>query len=34
MNAAEMLGSVTKFTGEINDPDNAPEAVANAFRAQ
>jgi acetolactate synthase-1/2/3 large subunit len=33
MNAAEMLGSVTKFTGEINDPDNAPEAVANAFRA-
>jgi acetolactate synthase-1/2/3 large subunit len=33
MNAAELLGSVTKFTGEIDDPDNVPEAVANAFRA-
>jgi len=27
------MKAVTKFTGEINDPDNAPEAVANAFRA-
>jgi acetolactate synthase-1/2/3 large subunit len=33
MNAAELLGSVTKFTGEIDDPDNVPEAVSNAFRA-
>ncbi|WP_433286852.1 acetolactate synthase AlsS [Pseudonocardia sp. CA-142604] len=33
MNAAALLGSVTKFTGEIDDPDNVPEALANAFRA-
>src|SRR6476661_9581841 len=33
MDAAAVLKAVTKFTGEINDPDNAPEAVANAFRA-
>jgi len=33
MNAAAMLASVTKFTGEVAHPDNAAEAVANAFRA-
>src|SRR5260370_29069318 len=33
MDAAAMMKTVTKFTGEVNDPDNAPEAVANAFRA-
>jgi acetolactate synthase I/II/III large subunit len=33
MDAAALLKTVTKFTGEINDPDNAAEAVANAFRA-
>jgi acetolactate synthase I/II/III large subunit len=33
MDAAALMKVVTKFTGEINDPDNAPEAVANAFRA-
>src|SRR5258708_37113258 len=33
MDAAALLKTVTKFTGEINDPDNVPEAVANAFRA-
>ena len=33
MDAAALMKAVTKFTGEINDPDNAPEAVANAFRA-
>jgi acetolactate synthase I/II/III large subunit len=33
MDAAALMKTVTKFTGEINDPDNAPEAVANAFRA-
>jgi len=33
MDAAALLKAVTKFAGEINDPDNAPEAVANAFRA-
>jgi acetolactate synthase-1/2/3 large subunit len=27
------MKTVIKFTGEITDPDNAPEAVANAFRA-
>jgi hypothetical protein len=27
------MKTVVKFTGEITDPDNAPEAVANAFRA-
>jgi acetolactate synthase-1/2/3 large subunit len=33
MDAACHLRTVTKFTGEVNDPDNVPEAVANAFRA-
>jgi acetolactate synthase-1/2/3 large subunit len=33
MDAAAMMKTVTKFTGEVNDPDNVPEAVANAFRA-
>jgi acetolactate synthase-1/2/3 large subunit len=33
MDAAAVMKAVTKFTGEINDPDNAPETVANAFRA-
>jgi acetolactate synthase-1/2/3 large subunit len=33
MDAAAHLHTVTKFTGEVNDPDNVPEAVANAFRA-
>lgn len=33
MNAAALLRTVTKFTGEINDPDNAAEATVGAFRA-
>jgi acetolactate synthase-1/2/3 large subunit len=33
MDAAALLKTVTKFTGEINDPDNAAEATVNAFRA-
>jgi acetolactate synthase I/II/III large subunit len=33
MDAAAMLRTVTKFTGEINDPDNAAEATIGAFRA-
>jgi acetolactate synthase I/II/III large subunit len=33
MDAAAMLKTVTKFTGEINDPDNAAETVIGAFRA-
>jgi acetolactate synthase-1/2/3 large subunit len=33
MDAAALLKAVTKFTGEVNDPDNVTEAVANAFRA-
>ena len=33
MDAAAMLRTVTKFTGEINDPDNAVEATVGAFRA-
>ncbi|ORW32564.1 acetolactate synthase [Mycobacterium paraense] len=33
MDAAAMLRTVTKFTGEINDPDNAVEATIGAFRA-
>ena len=33
MDAAGHLQTVTKFTGEVNDPDNVPEAIANAFRA-
>jgi len=28
MDAAALMKTVTKFTGEINDPDNVPEAVA------
>ncbi|GAA4556377.1 acetolactate synthase AlsS [Planotetraspora kaengkrachanensis] len=32
MDAAALLGVVTKSAGEVNDPDNVPEAVANAFR--
>ncbi len=33
MDAAAVLRTVTKFTGEINDPDNAAETVVSAFRA-
>ena len=33
MDAAAMLRTVTKFTGEINDPYNAVEATIGAFRA-
>ncbi|MFE7127095.1 acetolactate synthase AlsS [Streptomyces sp. NPDC057617] len=33
MDAAALLRTVTKFTGEVSDPDNVPETVANAFRA-
>jgi acetolactate synthase-1/2/3 large subunit len=33
MDTAALLKTVIKFTGEINDPDNVTEAVANAFRA-
>ena len=33
MNAVALLASVTKFAGEVNDPDDAAETVANAFRA-
>ena len=33
MDAAAVLRTVTKFTGEINDPDNAAEATVAAFRA-
>jgi len=33
MDAAAMLKTVTKFTGEINDPDNAAETTIGAFRA-
>lgn len=33
MDAAAMLRTVTKFTGEINHPDNAVEATVGAFRA-
>jgi acetolactate synthase-1/2/3 large subunit len=33
MDAASVLKTVTKFTGEINDPDNAAEATVGAFRA-
>ena len=28
-----MLKTVTKFTGEVNDPDNVAEAIVGAFRA-
>jgi acetolactate synthase I/II/III large subunit len=33
MDAAALLRTVTKYTGEVNDADNAAEATANAFRA-
>src|SRR5246127_2882166 len=33
MDAAALLKTVTKFTGEINDPDNAAETTLAAFRA-
>jgi acetolactate synthase-1/2/3 large subunit len=33
MDAAAMLKTVTKFTGEVNDPDNVAEAIIGAFRA-
>src|ERR1700677_2311610 len=33
MDAAALLKTVTKFTGEVNDPDNVSETLANAFRA-
>ena len=33
MDAIAALKPFTKYTGEVNDPDNVPEAVANAFRA-
>ncbi|MFC4031251.1 acetolactate synthase AlsS [Streptomyces polygonati] len=33
MDAAAMLETVTKFTGEVGDPDNVPETLMNAFRA-
>lgn len=33
MDAAALLRAVTKYTGEVDDPGNAGEAVVNAFRA-
>ena len=33
MDAVAALKPFTKYTGEVNDPDNVPEAVANALRA-
>jgi acetolactate synthase I/II/III large subunit len=33
MEAAAVLKTVTKFTGEVNDPDNVAEATVGAFRA-
>ena len=33
MDAAALLKTVTKFTGEVNDPDNVAEATIGAFRA-
>lgn len=33
MDAAAMLATVTKFTGEVADPDNVAEAVVRALRA-
>jgi acetolactate synthase-1/2/3 large subunit len=33
MDAAALLKTVTKFTGEVNDPDNVAETVLGAFRA-
>jgi len=33
MDAVAALKPFTKYTGEVNDPDNVPEAVANAIRS-
>jgi acetolactate synthase I/II/III large subunit len=33
MDAAALLKTVTKFTGEVNDPDNVAETTVSAFRA-
>jgi acetolactate synthase I/II/III large subunit len=33
MDAAALLRTVTKFTGEVNDPDNVAEAIVGGFRA-
>lgn len=33
MDAVAALKPFTKYTGEVTDPDNVPEAVANAIRA-
>jgi acetolactate synthase I/II/III large subunit len=33
MDAVAALKPFTKHTGEVNDPDNVPEAIANAIRA-
>ena len=33
MDAAAVLRTVTKYTGEVNDPDNVGEATIGAFRA-
>jgi acetolactate synthase I/II/III large subunit len=33
MDAVAALKPFTKYAGEVNDPDNVPEAIANAFRA-
>jgi acetolactate synthase I/II/III large subunit len=33
MDATAALKPFTKYAGEVNDPDNVPEAVANALRA-
>ncbi len=33
MDAVAALKPFTKYAGEVNDPDNVPEAVANAIRA-
>jgi len=33
MDAVAALKPFTKYTGEVNHPDNVPEAIANAIRA-
>lgn len=33
MDAAALLKTVTKYTGEVAHPDNVPEAINNAFRS-
>ncbi|MGA3253857.1 MAG: acetolactate synthase AlsS [Mycobacterium sp.] len=33
MDAAAVLRTVTKYTGEVNDPDNVAETIVSAFRA-